>query len=435
MKKIVVIIVLVAAVAAFFFWKRAQNASAAGEKKYQTAAVERGSVTSTVTATGTASAVTTVLIGSQVSGVIARLHADFNSPVKEGQLIAELDPTPFEAQVEQRRADVSKAEIDLRNAGINLKRQQRLAEEGLAPQAELETAQAVYDTARAQIEQSTAALSQAETNLGYTKIRSPIDGVVADRQYDVGQTVAASFQAPTLFTIAQDLTKMQIQADVDQADIGRIAIGQHAAFTVDAYPEERFDGEIRQIRLNATVNQNVVTYPVIIEVANPGEKLRPNMTANVIIDVAKVEDVLRIPNAALRFKPELKAGEAAGTGEAPAGQGPPNGPSQAGNRTPPSSVDRQAAVAGGQGGTGAERAGEMLQQTRRANRGKRNLQTVYVLEGTELRPVEIRTGISDGRFTQVVEGELKEGDMVVTGTATSRATETSGPMGTRRGRP
>jgi HlyD family secretion protein len=438
MKRIVVIVVLVAAAAGFFYWKRARGSGAEGEKKYQAAAVERGSVTSTVTATGTASAVTTVQVGSQVSGVIARLYADFNSPVTHGQLLAELDPTPFEAQVEQRRADVAKAEIDLRNAEINLRRQQRLAEEGLSPQAELESAQAVFDTANAQIEQSRAALTQSETNFRYTKIRSPIDGVVADRQYDVGQTVAASFQAPTLFTIAQDLTKMQIQADVDQADIGRIEIGQHASFTVDAYPEERFDGEITQIRLNATVNQNVVTYPVIIEVGNPDEKLRPNMTANVVIDVAKVEDVLRIPNAALRFKPEIKpASDEEGSGGDAPGRSVQRSEAQArqaGGQGPPRSFDREAAAAGGQGSTGMERAGSMLEQARRG-RGKRNMQTIYVLDGTELKPVEIRTGISDGRFTQVVEGELKEGDTVATGTATSRATEISGPMGGRRGRP
>jgi len=441
MKKIVIIVVLVAAAGGFFYWKRSRSEGAEGPRKYQTATVERGSVTSTVTATGTASAVTTVQVGSQVSGVIARLYADFNSPVAKGQLLAELDPTPFEAQVEQRRADVAKAQIDLRNADINLKRQQRLAEEGLAPQAELDSAQAVFDTAEAQIEQSKAALSQSETNLRYTKIRSPIDGVVADRQYDVGQTVAASFQAPTLFTIAQDLTKMQIQADVDQADIGRIEIGQHAAFTVDAYPEEQFHGAITQIRLNATVNQNVVTYPVIIEVANPDEKLRPNMTANVTIDVAKVEDVVRIPNAALRFKPELKVEEKSEGAAAPVAgaanrtaQAREDATRQAEGQAPPRSFDRQTAVAGGQGGTGVERAGEMLQQARRG-RGKRNMQTVYTLQGSELKPVEIRTGISDGRFTAVVEGELKEGDTIVTGMATSKASDVSGPMGGRRGRP
>ena len=271
----------------------------------------------TVTATGTASAVTTVQVGSQVSGVIARLYADFNSHVTKGQLLAELDPTPFQAQVEQRQADVTKSRVEAANAKITYERQRRLVGAGLAAQADLDAARAQYEAANAGVQQSTAALSQSLTNLRYTKIVSPIDGVVVDRQYDVGQTVAASFQAPTLFSIAQDLTKMQVQADVDQSDIGRVQVGQPARFTVDAYPDEEFRGRISQIRLNAQVNQNVVSYPVIIEVPNPGERLRPKMTANVTIDVANVADVLRIPNAALRFKPadpkDVAGGEKAAT--------------------------------------------------------------------------------------------------------------------------
>src|SRR5207248_11500348 len=191
----------------------------------------------------------------------------------------------------------------------------------LAAQADLDAARAQYEAAVAQVQQANAALQQAETNLHYTTINSPIDGVVVDRQYDVGQTVAASFQAPTLFSIAQDLTKMQVQADVDQSDIGRVAIGQVARFTVDSYPDQEFRGRIAQIRLNATVSQNVVSYPVIIEVPNPEEKLRPKMTANVTIDVAQVRDVLRIPNGALRFKPDTatEGGPAAGSGRRGAG--------------------------------------------------------------------------------------------------------------------
>src|SRR5205823_12343784 len=175
--------------------------------------------------------------------------------------------------------------------------------EALSPQSDLDSARAAYEGANAQVQQATAALNQSLTNLKYTKIVSPIDGVVVDRQYDVGQTVAASFSAPTLFSIAQDMTKMQVQADVDQSDIGRIAVGQSARFTVDSYPDQEFRGRISQIRLNATVSQNVVSYPVIIEVPNPDEKLRPKMTANVTIDVATVQNALRVPNAALRFKP------------------------------------------------------------------------------------------------------------------------------------
>jgi len=379
-------------------------------EQYRVEKVDRGDVIMTVTATGTLSAVTTVLVGSQVSGVIARLYADFNSPVKKGQLLAELDPTPFEAQVEQRQADLTKAQVDAANTKINFERQSRLVKSGLAAQAEYDTAKAQYDGARAQVQQAEAALSQTKTNLKYTKIVSPIDGVVVDRQYDVGQTVAASFQAPTLFSIAQDLTKMQVQADVDQSDIGRVQVGQVVRFTVDAYPDEEFRGRIAQIRLNATVSQNVVTYPVIVEVPNPDKKLRPKMTANVTIDVAIVRGVVRIPNAALRFKPESAATtpQRAVTGSSGAPQTQSGGPSperamaQMGQRRP--------------GFTGAGGFGGFGNRPRPARP-----QTVWVLDANKkLAPVPIRTGITDGHFTQVVDGKLKPGDNIVIGLATSK---------------
>ena len=223
------------------------------EQKYRLEAITRGDVATSVTATGTLSAVTTIQVGSQVSGVISRLYADFNSRVQKGQVLAELDPTPFEAQVEQRRADVVRAEVDARNAQTNYTRQSRLAEQGLASQADLDSMRANAEASAAQVRQSRAALTQSLTNLRYTRILSPIEGIVADRQYDVGQTVAASFQAPTLFTIAQDLTKMQVQADVDQSDIGRVKVGQVARFTVDAFPEEDFTGAIKELRLNVNL--------------------------------------------------------------------------------------------------------------------------------------------------------------------------------------
>ena len=382
----------------------------------KTEKVDRGNITMTVTATGTVSAVTTVQIGSQVSGVIARLYADFNSRVKKGQMLAELDPTPFEAQVEQRRADVTRAVVQTDDARIKYERQRRLAAAGLAPQADVDGAKATYDGARAQTQQATAALSQATTNLRYTKITSPTDGVVVDKQYEVGQTVAASFQAPTLFEIAQDLTKMQIQADVDQSDIGRVKVGQFARFSVDAYPEEEFRGRIAQIRYNAQVNQNVVTYPVIIEVANPEERLRPKMTANVTIDVATVRDVLRVQNAALRFKPATEEG----------------GAGAAGTTTGGGDAMRRMAQSGQQGGPAG--AASQLPRGRRGRGGANapKMQTVYVQTGTgkeqKLTPVEIRTGISDGRFTEVVSGNLNAGDNVVVGLATSKV-ESAAPMG------
>jgi HlyD family secretion protein len=297
MKKWVWIAVVLAVAAGLFLLVGGRKKS---EPKYRTAKVDRGDVTQTVTATGAVSAVTTVAVGSQVSGIISKLYADFNSQVKKGDLLAELDPTPFQEKVNAATAGLEKAQVELRNTRIGLERQKALKKEGLAPQADYDAAQANYDSARASVQQAAASLKQAETDLKYTKIVAPIDGVVVSRQYDVGQTVAASFQAPTLFTLAQDLTKMQVAADVSESDIGTVRVGQPVRFNVDAYPDRDFRGRVSQIRLNATVNQNVVTYPVIVEVDNPDLMLRPTMTANVSIEVARTRDVLRIPNAALR---------------------------------------------------------------------------------------------------------------------------------------
>ncbi len=369
------------------------------EPKYRTAKVERGNITQTVAATGTLSAVTTVKVGSVVSGNVAALHADFNKKVKKGDLLAELDPAPFQDRLAQVRAALEKSNVDLRNAEISLRRQKALWDEKLAAQADLDQAQANYDSAAAGVNQARASLAQAETDLRNSRITAPIDGVVVDRQYDVGQPVAASFTAPTIFTIAQDLTKMQVSADVSESDIGLCRVGQPVRFTVDAYPDETFRGKIAQIRLNATVNQNVVTYPVIIEVDNPDLALRPSMTANVSIDVATARDVLRVPNAALRFKPEEGAA-------APAASG--------------ASVEERAARGAGSGTAGAAR-----QFDRSAGGGKprRPGQTVYTLGpggAGALKPVDIRGGITDGRYTQVVSGELKEGETVVIGLVTAK---------------
>jgi HlyD family secretion protein len=400
------------------------------DMQYKTEKVDRGTVTTTVTATGTLSAVTSVQVGSQVSGVISHLYADFNSEVKKGQLLAELDPTPFEAQVEQRRADLTRAEVQTDDAKIKYDRQRRLLSAGLAAQADVDAAEAQFKSARAQTAQAAAALSQVMTNLRYTRINSPIDGVVVDRQYNVGQTVAASFQAPTLFEIAQDLTKMQVQADVDQSDIGRIKVGQVARFNVDAYPDEEFRGRIAQIRYNAQVNQNVVTYPVILELENAEGRLRPKMTANVNIDVASVPNVLRVPNAALRFKPPTEEGKPAASATSTQASRSQSGGAQGGG-DPMQRMGRS-------GGGGFAGAAGALPSGRRAHGAR--LQTVYILdENKKLKPVEIRTGITDGRFTQIVSGGLKEGDAVVVGLATSKVEGpppiggTGGPGGGQRG--
>ncbi len=424
---IVWVLVLVVALSAAAFYVKRREARQS-EDRYRVDAVDRGNVTMTVTATGAISAVTTVQVGSQVSGIISKLYADFNSTVKKGQLLAELDPTNFQAQVAQRRADVLQNEVQMRNAEISFHRQERLLAESLAPQSDYDTAKANYEGAQAQVEQARAALAQAQTNLEYTKITCPIDGTVVARQYDVGQTVAASFQAPTLFTIAQDLTKMQVQADVDQSDIGRVKADQPVRFTVDAYPEQEFKGRISQIRLNATANQNVITYPVIIEVPNPEGKLRPQMTANVTIEVATVSDVLRVPNAALRFRPTQGQGtegqrNGRSSGEPRAQAAGPGGP-PSGGPTPEARAAFAAERRPGLEGATAAFPGAMR------GRGGKAMQTIYVLGDKDtLKPVRVRAGISDGKFTEIVEGEINPGDRVVVGQATAKVETSARPPG------
>lgn len=397
--------------------------------KFRKEKVTKGSVVATVTATGTLSAVTTVKVGSQVSGIIARLHADFNSEVRRGQLLAELDPTPFQATVEQRRADQERAKVELRNAELTLARAKKLLEAQLQAQSEYDNAKANRDSAAASVAQSSASLKQAETNLAYTRILSPIDGVVVDRQYDIGQTVAASFQAPVLFTIAQDLTKMQVLTNIDEADIGRVKEGQDATFTVDAFAERTFTGRVSQIRLSPQTVQNVVTYPVLLDVGNPELRLRPGMTANVLVPVDRRDDVLRVPNAALRFKPDpadlADGGKEKADAAAAPGAPPANGAGSATAGAP--GAGRPGRRDGGQpGGNGAGRSGA-------GRPGPSRSGEVYVeLPTGKLRTVRLRTTLTDGNLTAVVTDELKEGDEVVLGLATARAAGNAGG-GAQRG--
>ena len=445
-----------------------------------TAKVDRGDIVTQVGATGTLAAVTTVQVGTQVSGTISELHADFNSEVKKGQLLAKLDPQLLEAQVQQQeatvrsaeatlnddsasiataRANLEKAKVDVLDKQRKFKRQQDLFADNLisrddldtaqaaldasvatqnASQAQLESAQARYKADQARLGQSQAALDSAKVNLDHTVIVSPISGTIISRSVDVGQTVAASFSSPTLFTIAADLTKMQVNTNIDEADVGRISQGMPATFTVDAYPGETFSGTISQIRLAAETVQNVVTYNAIISVANPQLKLKPGMTSNVKIVISQAENVLKIPNSALRFRPSLSEPEmetafkAAGEEKfwsfykntlAQGGPGAtaanrPNG----GNGNRPSGAF---GYAGGSGRGGAD-AGRGPQSTNRGgNRGRRV--PVWVINPDKsLRPVVVRLGLTDGVQTQVEEGKLKEGDPVVTGTeeAGARSAET-----------
>ena len=387
---LIAVVVLAVAIGGFAYYR--QRNPKTPEAKYRTETVDKGTVSEVVTATGTISAVTTVQVGSQVSGIIQNLHADFNSPVKKGQLLAELDPTPLKLLVQQRAADLLQSQVQMRNAEVQFNRSGRLLQEKLIPEADHDTAKATFEGMQAQVAQSQAALQSAQTSLSYTNIYSPIDGVVVARQYDIGQTVAASFQAPTLFTIAEDLTKMQVRADVDQSDISRIATGQTARFTVDAYPEETFVGTISQIRLNATQNQNVITYPVVVDVPNPEGKLKPTMTADVTVEVARVADVLRVPNAALRFKP-IEVGRA--------------GNADVASRTALEGTAARGAAAAAQALGGA--------------RGTKRRQTIYVVGADgALKPVDVKAGISDGRFTAILEGDLKPGDKIAVGLATAK---------------
>ncbi len=314
---IVALLSLLLAAGGYAYWRYAQGD---GQGGYVTEAVERGSIASTVIATGTVNPVTTVQVGTYVSGPIQALYADFNSPVKKGQLVAKIDPAPFqvkvlqaEADVANNRAKVEKDQADLELKKLTLARNRELLKKNLISQNDLDTAKSNYDQAVAQlaldqasIKQSLAALQEARINLNYTDITSPVDGVVVSRSVDVGQTVAASFQTPTLFLIAQDLTKMQVDTNVSESDIGAVAVNQPATFTVDAYPGKPFNGIVAQVRNAPITVQNVVTYDVVIAVDNPDLELKPGMTATVNITTAQHDDVLKIPLRAVRFNPERK---------------------------------------------------------------------------------------------------------------------------------
>jgi HlyD family secretion protein len=364
-----------------------------------TATVTRGDVVDRVDATGTLEAVTTVQVGTQVSGTIKSLHADFNSPVRRGQVIARLEPSLFETQVEQARAtlvrlqaDAEKAAVQLEDAQRQLRRAQQLATRQLITATELESAQmtvrqaeAAVKSSDAQIVQAHASLHQAEVNLGHTIITAPIDGIVVSRRVDVGQTVAASMQAPTLFVIARDLAHMQVNAKVAESDVGRIQAGQPVTFHVDAYPDDVFAGAVSQVRLEPVVEQNVVSYVTVIDVPNPGSRLKPGMTANVTLEVARAEGVLRVPNAALRVRPSAAV-------FAHLGQPEPEAADLAARAVPGREV---------RGTTGLVAP---------AGRPRR----VWVLADGRLEPVIVDVGISDGTATAVLGGPLAEGASVVT---------------------
>src|SRR4030067_248991 len=366
MKKILIIggITIVIGIAAFILFRGNKN-----EPKFRFDKVARGDIEMAVTATGTVNPVTTVLVGTQVSGTIKDIFVDFNTPVKKGQLIALIDPALFEAQVNQAKANLfsaktnlEKAEAILIDAKRTMDRNKELFSKNLIARSDLDTSETNYETAKAsvsaaksQVAQTEAALSLAETNFHYTRIVSPVDGIVVSRNVDVGQTVAASFQTPTLFSIAQDLTKMQIDTNVEEADIGKIKTEQEVDFTVDAYPDISFKGTASQVRNAPITVQKVVTYDVVIKMDNPELKLKPGMTANVSIILSTKKDVLRIPNAALRFSPADK--------------------------------DKGRVQQKGPG--------------------------VWVIKNKKPERMPVSLGISDGNYTELVSGGIKEGQEVI----------------------
>ena len=364
--------------------------------QYFTATVETGDIHDVVDVTGTVNPVITVQVGSQVSGTITKLHADFNSRVHKGEVIAEIDPALFRGALLQATADLNSAKANVVKAQsvvaqtkADYERNATLAKQGIVGSQALDLAKANYDqavastsVAQAEVSLKAAAVDVARTNLDYTVIRSPIDGTVVARNVDVGQTVAASLQAPTLFTIAQDLRKMQVYAVTDESDVGNVHVGRNVGFKVDAFPKDTFHGVVSQVRMNPTMVQNVVTYDAIVDFDNPDLKLFPGMTAYLTIPVADATDVLRVPNGALRFKPQMDAAEMQAL------------------------YDRYGITDMGVSRHAADTA------------------VVWKLRSGELEPVQIALGITDHAYTallQVIKGELKEGDEVVTGMSAARS--------------
>ena len=418
---------IVIAVAAGIYYYRSDVA--AETPTLSTAEVSRGDVIATVEATGTLEAVTTVEVGTQVSGTIKTLGADFNSQVRRGQVIAELDPSLFDTQVAQERATVArlKAEVDrarvqAEDAKVKLGRAQDLAKQELIAKSDLDAAvstsnaaNASVKSAEAQLVQAQASLNQAQVNLSHTVIRAPIDGVVIARNVNVGQTVAASMQAPTLFVLAQNLKEMNVKASVDESDIGKIQLHQPVRFRVDAYPNETFTGTVSQVRLQPVVEQNVVSYITMIEVPNADLKLKPGMTAAVTIETGRAEDAIKVPNAALRFRPTAEAFQALG-------QKPPE-PRQRAQGEFARGTQAGTNARGPQAGTD----GQGQRRDRDAGNGQRN--AVWVLADNNLKRVPVQVGITDGTQTVVMNSDLTAGTRVVTGVTTPSTPTAAAPAG------
>jgi HlyD family secretion protein len=354
------------------------------EAKYKFHTLELGDITQSVAANGTLNPLVLVTVGTQVSGKVIKLYVDFNDRVTEGQILAELDPALLDAQAAQSAASVKSAEASLELAIANEKRSLELFSKEYISKQDLDASVQALKSARAALDLARAQSQKDRTNQGYTIVRSPVSGVVVDRQIDVGQTVAASLQAPVLFKIAQDLREMQIDSNFAEADIGRIKVGQAVNFAVDAFPNNAFNGVVKQVRLNATTVSNVVTYDVVVTLKNPDEILAPGMTAYVNVILAERKNVLVVPNAALRYKPTEMA--------------------------PKGAADTQ----------------KTKKEKKEPNTG-----VLYVFENGEPKAIKVTTGISDNRYTEIITQSLKVGDKIIMEEtkASAKATTAGGPMG------
>jgi HlyD family secretion protein len=420
-KKVIIGVIVLVVIAGIVFGFTVFGHNGKNELKYTTEAIDRGDITALVDTTGTLNPVTIVDVGSQVSGKIIKINVDFNSQVKQGEVIAEIDQSPFLTKVQQSQANylsakasLDKAKVTLDNTEKQYERAKSLFDQKLISYEEFENSETQYFGAKADLQSNEARLEQAKAQLDaskvdleYTIIKSPIDGVVISRNVNEGQTVAASFQAPVLFQIANDLTKMQVECSVDEADIGKVKEGQKVTFTVDAFPDDRFSGVVRQVRYSPEVVQNVVTYTTIVDVNNPEMKLRPGMTATVSIVVGEAKDALRVPNSALRFQPPPEVmqkvfEEMRQQRQAASGKTSPEGQPSA------KSGPRQNAQAGQSSGLQPGSAGTKARM--------RNMGRVWTEDAEgNLHMVFVRTGVTDNVYTEITGGDIKEGQEVITG--------------------
>ena len=398
---VIVLVALLAGGAGFWYWKHNDDKA----PEFQTAAITRGEITQLVTATGTLNPVTNVTVGSQISGIIQTLNADFNTRVTRGQVVAQLDAATYKANVAAAEGDLANAKANLELTQVDFRRATELLKSQLIAQSEFDKATANLHQAEAAVQMKEASLQRANVDLSRCTIFAPVDGIVISRNVDVGQTVAASMSAPTLFIIANDLAQMQIDANVAEADVGGIESGQQVEFTVDAFPYRTFRGKVTQVRNSPVTVQNVVTYDTVVEVNNADLKLKPGMTANVSIVIARRDNAVKISNLALRFRPPEAAGNSKTNAAVASGTNQSVGP-------------RRGEGGGGGGGNRGERAGGGQGGKQRGERLP--TRTIYTLgEDGKPKPVQIKTGITDGLTTEVTEG-LNEGDKVITGIVQSK---------------